>query len=633
MTLRASKAALRRFPLVAGTVVAGMVVAGLLAAGQHPAAQWTASAYALVVASSRTVSMVRALRSGRWGIDLLAVTAIASTVAVGEYVAALIIVLMLSGGEALEEIAQGRATRELRSLLERVPQTAHRELPGLPPEDIPAGDVRPGDTLLVKPSEVVPVDGLLLSDTGSFDESTLTGESLPAEHVRGDSLLSGSVNGDNAVHMKATSTAKDSQYSQIVALVQEAASSRPPVVRLADKYAIPFTILAFILAGAGWYFSHDPVRFAQVLVVATPCPLLIAAPVAFLAGTSRAAHAGIIIKNGGTLEQLARVRTAVFDKTGTLTHGRPTLHAISISKAAPAGISEERLLQLAASAEQYSSHVLASSVIEAARGRGLRLLPGRDANEHATQGVTARCGNHTVAVGKPDFVRSVTAGFEMADVAGGQLAVYVGVDGRFGGVLTMSDPLRDNAVGTLTALGRLGVHETLLLTGDSPATAEKIASQAGISRFQAGCLPGDKVAIVAGLRKRPVMMVGDGVNDAPVLAAADVGIAMGAKGSTAASESADVVIMLDDLSKAAVAVDIGQRTVRIALASIWTGILLSIGLMIAAVFGYIPAVAGALLQEAVDLATILNALRALSAGRRGSTAAAEGVRAGVARVR
>uniref|UniRef100_UPI0035ABB6CE heavy metal translocating P-type ATPase n=1 Tax=Pseudarthrobacter raffinosi TaxID=2953651 RepID=UPI0035ABB6CE len=563
----------------------------------------------------------------------MAVTAIASTVAVGEYVASLIIVLMLAGGEALEEIAQGRATRELRSLLERVPQTAHRELPGLPPEDIPAGDVLPGDILLVKPSEVLPVDGLLLTATGSFDESTLTGESLPAEHVKGDTLLSGSVNGESAAHMKATSTAKDSQYSQIVALVQAAASSRPPVVRLADRYAVPFTLLAFAVAGMGWYFSQDPARFAQVLVVATPCPLLIAAPVAFLAGTSRAAHSGIIIKNGGTLEQLARVRTAVFDKTGTLTHGRPTLHGMGVSPAASGLVSEDRLLQLAASAEQYSSHVLASSVMDAARHRGLDLLEGSNAFEHATQGVTATCGDQTVVVGKPDFVRSVTSAFEEAEVAGGQLAVYVGVDGRFGGALIMSDPLRDNAVGTLTALHRLGIRETLLLTGDSRATAEKIAAQAGISRFQAGCLPGDKVSIVAGLRERPVMMVGDGVNDAPVLAAADVGVAMGAKGSTAASESADVVIMLDDLSKAALAVDIGQRTVRIALASIWIGILLSIGLMVAAVFGYIPAVAGALLQELVDLATILNALRALRDGRRPTATAVGGPPVSVAAVR
>ena len=624
MTVAALRSLLVRFPLVAATLAAGIVVAVLLAVMQEPAAQWTASAYAIVVAAARSVFMAKSVMRGRWGIDLLAVTAIASTVAVGEYVASLIIVLMLAGGEALEEIAQGRATRELRSLLERVPQVAHLELPGFPAEDIPAADVRPGDILLVKPSEVVPVDGVLRTATGSFDESTLTGESLPVEHIEGDALLSGSVNGETAVRMLATSTAEDSQYSRIVALVQEAASSRPPVVRLADRYAIPFTLLAFVLAGIGWYFSQDPARFAQVLVVATPCPLLIAAPVAFLAGTSRAAHAGIIIKNGGTLEQLARVRTAVFDKTGTLTHGRPTLHGIRISPAAFGLMTEDRLLQLAASAEQYSSHVLASSVMDAARKRGLDLLGGTSASEHATQGVTATCGSQTVVVGKPGFVRSVTSGFEEAEVAGGQLAVYVGVDGRFGGALIMSDPLRDNAVDTLADLRRLGVKETLLLTGDARATAEQIAARAGILRFEAGCLPGDKVSLVAGLRERPVMMVGDGVNDAPVLAAADVGVAMGAKGSTAASESADVVIMLDDLSKAALAVDIGQRTVRIALASIWTGILLSVGLMVAAVFGYIPAVAGALLQELVDLATILNALRALRAGRHPITTAVGG---------
>lgn len=624
MTLAALRSYLVRFPLVAATVAAGIIVALLLAAGQVSAAQWTASAYALVVAVSRSVSMAKSLLKGRWGIDLLAVTAIASTVAVGEYVAALIIVLMLAGGEALEDIARGRATRELRSLLERTPQTAHRQLNGGPPEDIPADAVRPGDFLLIKPSEVVPVDGVLLSATGNFDESMLTGESLPVEHNAGDTLLSGSVNGDNAVEVRAASTAKDSQYSQIVALVQGAAASRPPMVRLADRYAVPFTLLAFVLAGAGWYFSQDPVRFAQVLVVATPCPLLIAAPVAFLAGTSRAARAGIIIKNGSTLEQLARVQTAVFDKTGTLTHGRPTLHEIRLPETGSGPVSEDRLLQLAASAEQYSSHVLASSVIDAAKHRGLDLLPGSDANEHATQGVTATCGNHRVVVGKPGFVRSVTTGFEEADLAGGQLAVYVGVDGRFAGSLVMSDPLRANAVSTLAGLRRLGVRETLLLTGDARPTAEQIAGQAGITHVQAGCLPGDKVSIVAGLRKRPVLMVGDGVNDAPVLAAADVGVAMGARGSTAASESADVVIMLDDLSKATLSVEIGQRTMRIALKSIWTGILLSVGLMIAAVFGYIPVVAGALLQELVDLATILNALRALRGGRKRSTTTAVG---------
>ncbi|MFJ5956410.1 heavy metal translocating P-type ATPase [Paenarthrobacter sp. NPDC092416] len=602
-----------RFPLVAATLVVIVCVAVLAASGQSAAAQWAANIYSLAVAVYRAGSMVKGLLHGRWGIDLLAVTAICSTVTVGEYVAALIVVLMLTGGEALEQFAQGRASKELRALLDRSPRTAHRELPGGEVEELPAGRVGPGDILLVRPAEIVPVDGTLVSDVGTFDESALTGESLPAERVEGDLLLSGSINGADAVRMKATATAADSQYSQIVALVQEAAASRAPTVRLADKYAVPFTLVAFLLAGAAWLASQEPARFAEVLVVATPCPLLIAAPVAFLAGTSRAAHAGIIIKNAGTLEQLSRVKTAVFDKTGTLTQGNPVLTGVQV--ATNGELPEGTLLQLAASAEQYSTHVLASSVIAAARARELVLVPATAASEHATNGVTATCGPHRVVVGKPAYVSSLVSGFERNALPGGQLGIYVGVDGRFAGTLIMSDPLRVNAKETLAELRRMGVAETMLLTGDSATTAQHIAVEAGINNVLADCLPADKVAAVASLPARPVMMVGDGVNDAPVLAAADVGIAMGAKGATAASESADVVIMVDDLSKSAVAVAIGQRTLRIARTSIWTGILLSLGLMVTASFGLIPAVAGALLQELVDLATILNALRALGPGR------------------
>ena len=328
----------------------------------------------------------------------------------------------------------------------------------------------------VKPSEVVPVDSQLLTTDGVFDESALTGESLPVEHRAGDALLSGSVNGDAAVRIRATATAEDSQYSRIVMMVEEASASRAPVVRLADRYAVPFTVLAFVLAGTAWFTSHDPGRFAQVLVVATPCPLLLAAPVAFLGGMSRAARAGIIVKNGGTLERLARVKTAVFDKTGTLTHGRPALKGdpgcqdVSTCRSG-------RLLQLAASAEQYSSHVLAASVIEAARAQGQILLLGQDAQEHATQGVTALCDGHTVAVGKPSFISSHTSGFEAETLSGGQLGIYVGVDGQHVGTLIMSDPLRENAVHTLAVLDRLGVRQTMLLTGDSSSTALPIAEQ------------------------------------------------------------------------------------------------------------------------------------------------------------
>jgi P-type E1-E2 ATPase len=349
--------------------------------------------------------------------------------------------------------------------------------------------------------------------------------------------------------------------------------------------------------------------------VATPCPLLIAAPVAFLAGTSQAAHKGIIIKNTRTLEQLAKARTAVFDKTGTLTSGRPVLDTVQVAPDPGTGRGgtpgAERILQLAASAEQYSSHVLAASVIEAAALHNLELLPVTRAAEHATQGVEAVCGGDSVVVGKAGLVRNSSAGFREADLHSGQLAVYVAVNGVYAGALVMKDPLRADAGETLARLHRLGVRNTMLLTGDAHGTAAHIAEEAGIRQVQADCLPEDKVNAVAAVRERPVIMVGDGVNDAPVLAAADVGIAMGAKGATAASESADVVIMLDDLSKVALAVEIGKRTVAVALVSIWTGIGLSIGLMAVAMTGYIPAVTGALLQELVDLATILNGLRAL----------------------
>ncbi|MEW1919993.1 heavy metal translocating P-type ATPase [Pseudarthrobacter oxydans] len=591
----------------------------LLQSGLEEPARLGASAYAAVVAVIRAVAMFRSLREGRWGIDVLALMAIASTVWVGEYLAALVVILMLSGGEALESFAQGRAARELRSLLDRAPRFAHREAAGSVLEETPVGEVVPGDVLVVRPSELVPVDGELLSQAASLDESSLTGESLPVERVRGDLLLSGSVNGETAIRMRAAATAKDSQYSRIIALVEEAASSRAPVVRLADRYAVPFTALAILMAGTAWALSGDPVRIAQVLVVATPCPLLIAAPVAFLAGTSQAAHRGIIIKNTGTLEQLAKARTAVFDKTGTLTSGRPVLDTVQVAQdqgtGAGAAVDAVRILQLAASAEQYSSHVLAASVIEAAARRNLELLPVTRATEHATQGVEAVCGGDTVVVGKAGLVRNSSAGFREAALQSGQLAIYVAVNGNYAGALIMKDPLRTDAGETLARLHRLGVRHTMLLTGDAHGTAAHIAEEAGIRHVQADCLPEDKVNAVAAVRGRPVIMVGDGVNDAPVLAAADVGIAMGAKGATAASESADVVIMLDDLSKVAVAVEIGKRTVAVALVSIWTGIGLSIGLMAVAMTGYIPAVTGALLQELVDLATILNGLRALHGAR------------------
>lgn len=603
---------IKRYPLVALTLLVLVVAGSLALTGLGMTAQWLASIYAIAVAFRQGIGMVKDILRGHWGIDILALTAIVSTVAVGEYIASLIIVLMLSGGEALEDFAAGRAQRELRSLLERAPLSAHREGPDGLTQEIPVAEVEVGDVLIIKPAEVVPVDGTMLSDSGSFDESALTGESLPVDRFAGDPVISGTVNGSAALHILVTAKESDSQYSRIIALVKEAADSKAPMVRLADRYAVPFTIVALALAGLAWFLSNDPARFAEVLVVATPCPLLIAAPVAFLGGMSRAAKSGIIVKNGGTLEQLGRVKTAAFDKTGTLTGGHPTLEAIT-----PAGnFSADRVLSLAASAEQYSSHVLAAAVIDAARAQGLEIYSSNNALEHATNGVIATCDGSVVVVGKSAFVAQQANNVVLAALVPGQLAVYVAIDGVFAGTLLMRDHIRENSAATVSALHSLGVGRAMILTGDAQSTADHVGRAAGITEVRANLLPEDKVTIVNSMLERPVLMVGDGINDAPVLAVADVGIAMGAKGSTAASESADVVILVDDLAKVAQSVEIGQRTMKIAIQSIWIGIILSVGLMILAAFGYIPAVAGALAQELVDLATILNALRALVSGRR-----------------
>ncbi|WP_167042993.1 heavy metal translocating P-type ATPase [Salinibacterium sp. ZJ454] len=610
-----ARTVLRRYPIVALTVVVGVV--GLVLSMTDAAAfvPWMISLFALAVAAQQAVRMLRSLARGEIGLDILAVTAILATVAVGEYWASLVIVLMLSGGEALEDYAAGRAKRELNALLSRVPQQAHRMLGDTQTEDIPAEEVEPGDLLLIRPAEIVPVDGQLESAAATVDESSLTGESLPVDRHRGDLLLSGSVNGPSAVRIRATARAADSQYQRIVALVQEASSSKAPIVRLADRYALPFTLLAYALAGVAWWVSGDPHRFAEVLVVATPCPLLIAAPVAFMAGMSRSAKAGVVVKNAGTLEKLARARTVAFDKTGTLTHGTPTVLRVTPAN----GYNVDELLTLVASAEQYSSHVVAASLTQTAVQRGLVLRSATSAREVATNGVDAVIDGTDVVVGKPAFVAARTDPFERVALGAGEMAVYVGIGDRYAGSIVLRDTLRAEAGPTLAALATQGVRKTMMLTGDVASTAQHIADEIGITDVQAECLPEDKVRIVKAAQPRPVIMVGDGVNDAPVLAVADVGIAMGAKGSTAASESADVVILLDDLSRVARAVDIGQRTVLIALQSIWIGIALSVVLMVIAAFGLLPAIVGASLQEVVDLVTILNALRALTPGRKSRT--------------
>lgn len=598
-----------RYPIVTLTIVIGVVGGVLWVIGFDQVVRWGFAGFSVAIAAVEAWGMLKQLRRRQFGIDVLAIIAIIATVAVGEVIASMIIVLMVSGGKALEDYAQGRAQRELTALLEREPQTAHRLRPGTTEiEEIAATDVRIGDAVLVRSGEVVPIDGDLQSASASFDESSLTGESLPVTRVGGDPVLSGSVNGNTSAVIVATALARDSQFQSIVALVKQASSNRAPVVRLADRYAIPFTLVSLAIAGVAWAVSGDPVRFAEVLVLATPCPLVLAAPIAFMGGMSRAARNGIIVKGGGVIEQFARIRTVMFDKTGTLTTGTPAISKVI----AESPWTEAQLLTIAASAEQLSSHVLAASIVAAGRSRGLALIEAADSEEIAAQGVIATIGINRVALGTLEFARSQARDpIAEATMAGGELAIYVVIDARFAGTIIASDPVRPNAGSTVDALRVLGVTNIVMLTGDAQATADHVASMVGISEVRANCLPADKVESVRSAAARPVLMVGDGVNDAPVLASADVGVAMGARGATTASESASAVILVDDISRVVRALEIGRDTVRVGLQSIWLGMILSVGLMIVAAFGVIPATVGAGIQEVVDLATILNALRAL----------------------
>lgn len=601
----------RRYPVIAATLSVGVVGLLLLALGQPVLSAWVVGGYSLAIAAWQAVSMIKDLLRGNFGLDVLAVTAITATVLVGDHWAALIVVLMLTGGEALEDYANARAHREVSALLERAPRFTHRANGAGGFDEVPISEVVAGDLVLIRPGEVVGVDGILEGEAAAFDESSITGEPLPVEHLHGDQVLSGSVSQQKAALVRASHSAKDSQYQQIIDLVQAAAQSKSPIVRLADRYAVPFTLVALAIAGVAWYLSGDPVRFAEVLVVATPCPLLIAAPVAFLAGMSRSAANGVIVKSGGVMETLSRVRTVALDKTGTLTHGHPVVDHLEPAD----GVSADELLAIAAAAETFSAHVLATSIVHAARDAGLSIPEATGIEEATAAGMTATIACRQTAVGNAAHVTRVT-GHQPPElpVPPGHIAIYVSTSDGYLGRILLSDQVRANATATLAALHGLGVRSVAMLTGDAAVTARHIADKIGLDDVRAGLLPADKVAQVASLPLGPVAMVGDGVNDAPVLAAADVGIAMGAKGATAASESADVVIMLDDLSRVATSIAIAKRTVRIALQSIWLGIIISVVLMLIAVWGVLPAIAGAALQELVDLAAILTALRAVRPG-------------------
>lgn len=603
---------LKEYRLLVAVVIELIVVLILHFTGLTALAQIVATVFVGFVIILTAFDMAKQIMRREFGLDILAIIAMVATLAVGEYIAASIIALMLTGGEALENYAAYRAKRDLRSLLDRAPQMARR-LPSLDAapddaEEILIEDVAKGDYLLVRPSEVVPVDGVTFDKT-SVDESSLTGEAGAVHKNVGDTILSGSVNGTQAVRIQASKSAADSQYQKIIALVRQAEDQQAPIVRVADRYAVPFTVVSLIIATVAWAISGDPVRFAEVLVLATPCPLLIGAPVAFLGGMSRASNAGVIVKGGAVLESLAAAKSIAFDKTGTLTYGHPTvadIHTVDIER--------DQMLAYAAAAEQFSTHVLADSIIQAAEG--LELPVAEDGMEVDAEGVEAAVAGVKVRVGTLDFIRRVAPEVREIAFRHGQTAAYVTIDNKYAGALILDDQPRTNAAELVSALQHHGFERTVVLTGDNANTAHAIAGQVGIPEYHASLLPQDKVRLLKEMEPHPVIMVGDGINDAPVLAAAGVGIAMGARGDTEASEAADVVITRDDISRVARAIDIGRWTLTVAKTAIWIGIVLSVALMLIAAFGYIPAVVGALLQELIDLATILYALRALKGRER-----------------
>lgn len=575
--------------------------------GWHTAAHWVLGATAFISVIPLVVGMWDDFRHGAYGLDVLALTSIIAAVLLHEYWAAIVVVLMLTGGESLEDYAEHRARSELDALLTQAPQIAH-VIRGTKVVEVKAVDVNAGDKLLIKPGEVVPVDAVILEGKASFDERSLTGESLPQLRTIDEQILSGSINLDDSVTVRAIHSAADSQYEQIIKLVRAAQKSQAPFVRMADRYSIPFTITAYIIAGTVWYLTGDAIRFLEVIIVATPCPLLLAAPIAFISGMSRASKYGIVIKNGSALERLASIKTIAFDKTGTLTKGQPQVATITAYNA----YKQTEVLSFAASLEQNSTHVLAQAIVDAADQKQLKYTKAKHITETAGHGLQAHLKGKDILVGRLDFITyngvELPRNFNANNVK--QTAAYLAIDGKLAGVITFVDDLRPESKATLAQLAKLGVTKILMITGDNKIAAKTIAAKLGIANYHAEALPGDKLRILEAIDERPVAFVGDGVNDAPVLTAADVGIALGARGSTAASESADIVVLRDDIGYVAKAVAVAQRTVGIARQSILIGIGISVGLMIIFSTGKFTPVLGAVLQEVVDVVVIFNALRA-----------------------
>jgi len=598
--------------------VAGIIGGGVLwFAGDRDAAN---AVWALTTAIG-LVPIGWEVVSGIWrrqpGVDLIALLAMAGALALEEYLAGAVIAFMLATGRTLEDFAEGRAHRELSALLERAPRVAHRYEHGAL-ASVPVEEVVPGDTLLVKQGEVLPVDGIVAQGGAVLDESALTGESRPIERAEGEPVRSGALNAGGAFDLRAIATAERSTYAGIVRLVEQAERERAPFVRLADRYALIFIPLTLVIAGTAWAVTGDPVRALAVLVAATPCPLILAAPIAIVAGISRAAKRGVIVKGGSALEALARGRVLLFDKTGTLTSGSPELADVE----AFGPHHPEEVLRLAASLDQLSPHVLATAIVAAARARSLELSFPERVEEEPGAGIRGSVDGRVVALGKAAWVaREQPLPARARDVRRrsameGSSCVIVAIDGEVAGALVLDDPVRPDAPRVIRSLRRAGIERVVMVTGDHPDVAESVGIAIGVDRILSERDPADKVDAVKAEREGGLtIMVGDGVNDAPALAAADVGVAMGARGATASSEAADVVLAVDRLDRVAEAMRIARRSRGIAVESVLVGMGLSLAAMLLGAFGVLKPIGGALAQEVIDVAVILNALRALRPGR------------------
>ncbi|HEX6536616.1 MAG TPA: heavy metal translocating P-type ATPase [Gemmatimonadaceae bacterium] len=563
-------------------------------------------------------STLRHIARGQFASDVVAMLAVVTAVVLHQPLAGLVIVLMQSGGEALERYAEGRASEAVRALEAAAPRIAHLLRDGRV-DDVSADVVAIGDALLVRPGELVPCDGIVVEGRSAVDISRLTGEPVPLDAAPGAPLPSGSANGEGPLTVRATAVARESQYARIVELVRSAQASKAPLQRLADRYAVWFTPATLLVCAVAWLWSGDPARVLAVLVVATPCPLILATPIAIIGGINRAARAQIIVRHGGALEQLAAATAAVFDKTGTLTIGHPEVRRmVSVN-----GWSERDLFRLAGAVEHGSGHLLARTLVTAAE-RALATDPERipaatDVVEESGRGVTGRVNGRTVTVGARGFLgeRHPAAAPALNEIdarfsGDPGLRAYIAIDGEPAGVVEYADRVRDDARRVMAELAALGIERTVLLSGDDAANVAAVASAVGVSDARSDLLPQDKVAVIRDLMTRGerVVMVGDGTNDAPAMSTATIGIALAAHGGGITAEAADVVLLSDDLARVGEAIRIGRRTMHIARQSLTVGLGLSAAAMVVAAFGGIQPVFGALLQEVIDVAVILNALRA-----------------------